>query len=44
MHEKIEKYISFISIYFKIYEQKLTEFLGEDYKFNLFSFEDDNTI
>ncbi len=42
MHEKIEKYISFISIYFKIYEQKLTEFLGEDYKFNLFSFEDDS--
>lgn len=42
MHEKIEKYVSFISIYFKIYEQKLTEFLGEDYKFNLFSFEDDS--
>ena len=42
MHEKIEKYISFISIYFKIYEQKLTEFLGEDYKFNLFSFEDES--
>lgn len=42
MHEKIEKYINFISIYFKIYEQKLTEFLGEDYKFNLFSFEDES--
>lgn len=41
VYEKIEKYKKFISIYFKICEQKLTDFLGTDYKFSLFCFEED---
>lgn len=35
---KLEKYKSFISIYYKIYEQKAKEYFGLDFKFKLFSF------
>lgn len=39
LKDTLEKYIKFIKIYYKIYEQKLNTFFGEDYKFNLFSFD-----
>lgn len=36
---KIEEYIKFIKIYYKIYEQKLNIFFGENYNFKLFAFD-----
>jgi chromosome segregation ATPase len=36
---KIEKYIKFISIYYKIYEQKANEYFGKEFKFKLFKFD-----
>ena len=40
----IKKYVEYLSIYFKIYEQKLNEFFGKDYKFKLASFDDNMEI
>ena len=40
INKKINQYIEFIKIYFKIYEQKLDDFFGSKYKFKLFEFED----
>ena len=40
INKKINQYIEFIKIYFKIYEQKLDDFFGGKYKFKLFEFED----
>jgi len=39
MREKIEKYIKFLSIFFKIYEQKASEFCGKEFKFKIFEFD-----
>lgn len=39
MREKIDKYIKFITIFFKIYEQKAAEFCGKEFKFSIFEFD-----
>jgi chromosome segregation ATPase len=36
----INYYISFLTIYYKIYEQKASEYCGQDYKFKFFKVED----
>lgn len=36
----LKKYISFLTIYFKIYEQKANEFCGNNIKFKFFKFEE----
>lgn len=40
MKNKMEKYKTFLSYFFKIYEQKAAEFCGKDFKFKIFEFED----
>ena len=35
----IKKYLSFLNIYYKIYEQKASQFAGPDYKIKLFNIE-----
>lgn len=40
MYEKMQQYQKFISIFFKIYEQKLNEFCGKEFQFKLFNFDD----
>lgn len=37
---KMEQYKKFLTIFFKIYEQKANEFCGKDFKFKIFEFED----
>lgn len=39
MREKIDKYIKFLTIFFKIYEQKAAEFCGKEFKFKIFDFD-----
>lgn len=36
----LDKYIKFITIYFKIYEQKANEYCGKDFKFKFFRIKD----
>lgn len=36
---KLEKYKKFLSIFFKIYEQKAAEYCGTDFKFKIFEFD-----
>lgn len=43
-YNTIKKYVEYLSIYFKIYEQKLNDFFGKDYKFKLASFNDNMEI
>lgn len=40
LHKKMEMYVEYITIFYKIYEQKANTFFGSDYKFKLFSFKD----
>lgn len=40
LHKTIQKYIDFLIIYYKIYEQKANDFFGKDYKFKFFKFKD----
>ena len=37
--KKLNEYKSFLTIFFKIYEQKAAEFCGSDFKFKIFDFE-----
>ena len=39
MENLIKKYLSFLNIYYKIYEQKASQFAGPDYKIKLFNIE-----
>ena len=39
MKIKIEQYKKFLTIFFKIYEQKAAEFCGKEYKFKIFEFD-----
>lgn len=39
MKNKMDQYKAFITIFFKIYEQKAAEFCGKDFKFKIFDFE-----
>lgn len=39
MKRKMEKYKKFLTFFFKIYEQKATEFCGKDFQFKIFDFE-----
>lgn len=40
MKIKMEQYKKFITIFFKIYEQKASEFCGKDFKFKVFDFDE----
>ena len=40
MHKKLTQYKKFLTIYYKIYEQKANDFFGKDFKFKLFKFND----
>lgn len=40
MRAMLEKYKAFLSIYFKIYEQKAADFCGTDFKFKIFDFDE----
>ena len=39
MKEKMNQYKTFLTIFFKIYEQKASEFCGKDFQFKIFDFE-----
>lgn len=40
LYNKLNKYKSFITIYYKICERKANEYLGNDFKFKLYQFDD----
>lgn len=40
LYLQLKKYKEFLSIYFKIYEQKANLYFGNNFKFNLFKFDD----
>lgn len=40
IYSKIESYKKFIELYFKIYEQKANEYMGDKFKFKIFKFDD----
>lgn len=40
MYKKLTQYKKFLTIYYKIYEQKANDFFGKDFKFKLFKFND----
>ena len=40
LNKKISKYKKFLEIYFKIYQQKINDFLGSEFKIKLYRFED----
>lgn len=40
VHERLLKYKKFITLYYKIYEQKANEYFGPNFKFKLFEFDD----
>lgn len=40
MKFKMDQYKSFLTIFFKIYEQKAAEFCGKDFRFEIFEFDD----
>lgn len=40
MKAKMEKYKTFLTFFFKIYEQKATDFCGKDFKFKIFDFDE----
>lgn len=40
LYDLLKKYKDFISIYYKIYEQKANEYFGSEFKFKLFDFDD----
>ena len=44
MKTKMDQYKQFISIYFKIYEQKAAEYCGKGFRFKIFDFEDYSLI
>lgn len=44
MKSKMDQYKEFISIYYKIYEQKAAEFCGKEFKFKIFDFDNYNLI
>lgn len=44
MKQKLEKYKKFLTIFFKIYEQKASDFCGKDFKFKIFEFDNYNLI
>ena len=44
MKEKMNKYKTFLTIFFKIYEQKASEFCGKDFQFKIFDFENNYTL
>lgn len=39
MRQKIDKYIKFLTIFFRIYEQKAADFCGKEFKFKIFEFD-----
>lgn len=44
MQSKMDQYKKFISIFFKIYEQKASDFCGKGFKFKIFDFENYSLI
>lgn len=42
--QRLEKYKKFLTIFFKIYEQKASDFCGKDFKFKIFEFDNYNLI
>lgn len=44
LKKKITKYLAFLNIYYKIYEQKASQYAGPDYKIKLFEIKDLDTI
>lgn len=40
LREKLNKYIKFINIYYKIYQQKIGDYFGSDFSFTFHKFED----
>ncbi|MGN1327551.1 MAG: hypothetical protein ACI4VQ_05725, partial [Clostridia bacterium] len=41
---QMDQYKKFLTIFYKIYEQKASEFCGKDFKFKIFDFENYNLI